>query len=197
MTLSSTLFPAAGGGGVPYPAGTHILSPWPNTMATQSQVDQDILLPFVPRYDVTIDKLWYYRNASTAGNVYMGAYDNSGNLLSDCAVDSDTTIGLHEIDSTNFDLTAGNLYYWMFNQSAAVIGGDATGGTDEENAFLNAYAHANPFDLAMFSGGTFPSNGRARCYASKTRTNAAPIDPITMSGWDVSTRVYIFGGVTA
>lgn len=197
MTALSTLFPSASGG-TPYPSGVQIVGPIPDTVTAANLADTDYLLPFVPRADVTIDKLWWYRFDATAANIYMGMIDSSGNRLDDCAVDSDTTAGLHEISSTNFDLTAGNWYGIIINASAGVIGGEGSAArTDNIMSQQAAYIATNPLPLSIYSGGTFPVLAERFIQATKSRTNAAVPDPVTMSGFAGATDHLLFGAVPA
>jgi hypothetical protein len=197
MTALSALFPA-GGAGVPYPSGVPILGPVPDALAAANVANTDYLLPFVPRSDVTIDALWWYRYDATASNIYMGLIDSSGNRLDDCSVDSDTTVGLHEISSTDFDLTAGSWYGIIINGSSSVIGGEPSANrTDNVTAQQAAYVSANPPPLSLFSGGTFPLTADRWVHPIKSRTNAAVPDPVTMSGFSGGTDHLLFGAVPA
>jgi hypothetical protein len=175
---------SGGGGNKPYPSGVPLIGPIPNNLATGLIAGHDYLLPFVPRADVTVDKLWWYRYSATAASIYMGLVDSSGNRLDDCAVDSDTTVGIHEVDTTNFDLTAGTWYGVIINPSASsVASGDQMGSTDQDLSAQIAYNYAHPMDIGLFASGTFPSSGRTLMTARKSRTAAAVADPTTMTGW--------------
>ena len=191
MTLISTLFPS-GGGGVPYPSGVPVIDAIGDIISeSPGALGRDYLKAFTPRADVTVDKVWWWRHVATAANVYVGVYDNSGNLLSDCAVDADTTTGVHEVNSTNFDLTAGSLYYLAINQSAKVFGCDTTLATDEVLSFQLTVGSRE--DLGLYSGGTAPPGARSWGAPYKARANAALLDPITMSGFTTHTLIISMG----
>lgn len=197
MTALSTLV-GGGGGAKPYPSGRPIVGAWPNAVAASNQVGIDYLKPFVPRADVTVDKLWWYRAAATSGNAYLGMVDASGNRLDDCAVDAVTTVGLHEVSTTNFDLTAGNLYYLIMNLSANnIAGGDTLGTTDEVLSAQAIFAKDEEIDLGIYASGTFPTSFQSAITAQKTRTNAAVPDPLTLTGWSGGARIMLFGAVPA
>lgn len=197
MTALSTLV-GGGGGGHPYPSGVHVGSRFVNAFAANGAINEDYLLPFVPRADVTVDKLWWVRTDATAGNIYMALVDRSGNRLDDCAVDSSTTTGVHEIESTNFDLTAGTWYGIILNQSVDTAAVDPLAAADEEVAAAIAYANDHPLDFGLFTSGTFPSFGITAVTAIKSRTNAAVPDPLTMTGWsNTNARVPLMGIVPA
>jgi hypothetical protein len=196
MTALSTLFPASGGG-VPYPSGKYELcSPVPTAFADSPTIaNTDYLFPYIPRSDVTVDSLWFQRRNTTAGSVALAMYDKNGNRLDDCAVDTDTTVGFHEISSTNFDLTAGELYYWLLNASAAVIEGDSH--TTSFNMIVQSNLVVPIVDGGLFSGGTAPTGAHQVISGKKTRTTAAPIDPLTMTGWSGSDQVFHGGFIVA
>lgn len=183
-----------GGGGHPYPSGVPIIGPIPDQVGAANSSNTDYLLSFVPRADVTVDKLWWYRASATAGNIYMGVIDASGNRLDDCAVDSNTTIGVHEISTTNFDMVAGNWYGVIINGSAGVIGGEPSPSrSDTVNAQHAVYAMLNPPQLSMFSGGTFPLTSERWSMISRSRTNAAVPDPATMTGYNAGNDILLMG----
>jgi hypothetical protein len=182
MTALSSLFPSSSGM-APYPSGVGVIGPTINSVTNGSQANRKILLPFVPRADVTVDKLWWYRVLASAGNVYMGLVDQSGNRLDDCAVDSDTTVGLHEIDTTNFDLTAGTWYGIIINQSADVMAADTLAASDEVISHQMNYFHAHPPLLTLYTSGTFPTSVIGFAAPFKDVTAAAVPDPETMTGW--------------
>jgi hypothetical protein len=127
MTALSTLFPAAGGGvSLQYASGRYY-SDFPlfrlDGASSNISANELAIQPFVARGDVTVNEVGWWRANTTAANVYVGIYDKSGTLLTDCAVDAVTTQGLHAVNTTNVDLTGGEKYYFACNQSAGVICG--------------------------------------------------------------------------
>jgi len=198
MTALSTLFPSAGGGSAPYPsAGYHSigLGDLANTWGASLSSNTDYLFPFVPRADVTVDSLYYLRRFS-GGDVALGMYDNSGNLLSDCALDSVTTAGYHEVATTNFDLTAGELYWWLINtSSASAVTADFLATSDQ--CISGILSRSIEVPGGMYSGGTAPTASNNRAGISKSRTNAIAPSTITMSGWDATTTIIVGGIVPA
>lgn len=189
---------ASGSGGVPYPSGVpqSLRIPYGYNTSSAASVNRDWCQSFIARSDVTVDKLWWMRPTATAANVFLGLYDSAGNLLSDCAVDASTATGVHEVETTNFDLTQGELYHWMINTSAAVVSSYATSNStsfpeNQPNFEMFSWQH----DPRMWnSQPTSPANLMGATY--KTRTAATMPDPQTMTGWTAS-AVLIVGGFTA
>lgn len=198
MTALSSLIGGTDGGGHPYPSGVPIIGLIPDSISGANIADTDYLLPFVPRADLTVGKLWWYRANATAADIYIGVIDASGNRLDDCAVDNNTTIGLHEINTTNFDMTAGNWYGVVINASAAVIGGELNPSRGDVVTAQHAiYAMLNPVQLSMFSGGTFPTTPDRWPIITKGRTNSAIPDPVTMTGYSGGVDHLLLGVVPA
>jgi hypothetical protein len=183
---TSELF-ASGGGGVDYPTSVPHWLRLPNnlTATLNAPLNYDSLLPFVPRADVTVDTVNWIRASASAANVYVGIYNAAGTLLSDCAVDTDTTTGLHEVSTTAVNLVAGQLYYWCLNESVAVAACDVTAGSDPEYtphymSFLGA-----PFDFSILS--SMPSSTRdVLGVVRKSRTADALLSSLTMSGFEAT-----------
>lgn len=187
---TSELF-AAGGGGVPYASGVPHWWTIPNGLtATAGAAGEDMLQAFVPRADVTIDKVAWLRASASAADVYVGVYDKTGALLSDCAVDSDTTVTTHEVSTTAVNLLQGELYFWCMNQSAGVACFDATAAGDNEvlDRMLKNYIP----DLSNM--GTLPTSGwQLGGMWSNARANAALLSSITLSNFDTYNRIAMTG----
>jgi hypothetical protein len=79
--------------------------------------NRDYFFFFAPKRTFTFDELMYYHGSSTsAHNTYIGVYDIDGNLLTDCAVDTDTTANTwHAISTTPVTLVEGNVYVTCAN----------------------------------------------------------------------------------
>lgn len=181
MTNFNDFFPAAAGAlaGVPYAPGVPVsisaLDSFSN--ATVYAINVDNLIPFIVRADVAIDAVWWHRNNTTDANVYVGIYDAIGNLLTDCAVDADTTVGVHSVATTPITLTAGEIYYIALNESAQVatcadVQGSAAIYALQMALALPAYDWRMPSALGS-PGGSF----------RKIRTAAELPAAQTMSGW--------------
>jgi hypothetical protein len=198
MTTLSTLFPAAGGGTI-YP---YVSNRWYPVTKVDSMNQtggmssgRDYLLPFMPRADVTVDEIGWVRATTGGANVYVGIYDTGGNLLTDCAVDSDTTQGLHAVSTTAVDLVAGTLYYLAVNQSATVVNSVAmsTSTGTLQDAYLLGIMQVG-FDTT--NGGSLPSafyDELATGVSYKARTTAALSDPLTLTGftYDGDTAIHM------
>ncbi len=202
MTALSTLFPSSGGGALPYISGnTHFVSRCDNPNSTSLSFNRDNMWPFVPRADVTVSDLAWHRYAATAADVYVGIYSGDGaSLLSDCAVDSATTTGMHIVSCTDFDLTAGELYWCCLNQSAQVAAGDFFGAFDEGTQVDAERFMAGMginFDLYSTFRSYNMSDGNGHMY--KARTTAALPASQTMSSWlqETSARSANIGFVAA
>lgn len=150
---------------------------------TGFSVDTDWLVPFVVRQQITIDNVWWHRANTTAGNVYVAIYDQNGNLLTDCAIDANTTAGYHLVPTTAVTLYPGQVYYGMINPSALVASRDSIA---ISSSYLQDFA---PRTDMLATPNTDPST---RCY-SKARANAAPLVALTMSGW-TATNLLMVGG---
>lgn len=184
MTALSQLI--GGAGNIAYPSNVpQIVSPLNNVGAvTACAVNIDYLIPFLCRADVNIDAVWWSRGNTSAGNVYVGLYDADGTLLTDCAVDADTTAGFHSVSTTPVALTAGSLYYLAMNQSVQVVVCDSGIISDAEYTYwlLNGVP---AFDIRMTT--TTPSGSNiATASFSKARTNAALPSTQTMNSWTLA-----------
>jgi hypothetical protein len=190
---TSELFVGGGAAGLPYASGVPAAIMIPNSLSQYLNMpaDNDAIHHFTPRADVTVDKIWWVRRTTGAADVYVGVYDASGTLLSDCAVDSDTTEGLHEVDTTNFDMTAGRIYYWCINQSAQVAIGDVINSSDPD--YFRQYSSVISHDFRNRATG-----GSVNLIDAKTssRTNAALLSSITPSSFSSTSNVAMLGGFT-
>jgi hypothetical protein len=183
MTLASALF---GVSDAPYVAGSVYQSiPYVAEGVVASPVNTDVIVPFVPRATFTLDKVAWSRDQATAANVYVGLYNAAGTLLTDCAVDTDTTTGWHLVDTTNVVLRVNQLYYLAWNGSADVASTHRVASTPEATIyFLDRYGTQTNLGL---------SNPGA---AQKARTNAALLSTLTLSGWaNMTTNAAILMGV--
>jgi hypothetical protein len=191
MTALSSLIGAFAG--VPYASDVPVyLAVLNNTGNTDYAINQDHLLPFIPRADVTIDAVWWHRLSATVANVYVGIYDATGNLLTDCAVDADTTVGLHSVATTAVTLDAGQIYYLALNQSAAVVASDTVATADAE--FSTQIAMRLPASDSRMST-TTPTSIRMAGGFDKARTAAALPATQTMTGWGYTSEVMLGGFV--
>lgn len=190
---------ASSGGAVAWPSDVphFFLTCESLSAASLPQQNYDILLPFVPPADVTIKSVNWMRVATNAANVYVGIYNNSGTLLTDCAVDTGTTTGLHEVSTTHTDLTAGNLYWYALNQSSSVANIDTRGTSDiDYHGVYNRFLAGQQPDFKIYSGGTAPTtSSQISGVMRKSRTNAALLSTITLSGFEATARS-ITAGVT-
>ena len=196
MTALSTLVGGGGGGANAWPSNSPHLFMVPNNMYnTQSHANYDMLCSFVPPSDVTIDSVDWFRSNTTTGNAYLGIYNAAGTLLTDCAVDSDATVGFHQVSTTNTDLAGGELYYWCLNTSATIAGVDSMSASDAELIARIVSMDTQQPDFSII--GTLPSTGQLFSgLIRKSRTNAAFLSSLTMSGWDASWGRYTTAGVT-
>ncbi|HAH10225.1 MAG TPA: hypothetical protein DCL48_09000 [Alphaproteobacteria bacterium] len=171
MTLASALF-GGGGSGLPYLSG--VLYPCLNYSGSiASTINRDYLLTFAPRKSVTVDKVAWHRDQATAANIYVGIYSSAGVLLTNCAVDTDTTVGWHAVDTTNITLLPTQVYFFAINVSADVL----------------TIANTTPGNSADYGGlvqlGVAMSASTGVSGAFKARTNAALLSSLTMSGFTV------------
>lgn len=156
--------------------------------ATAATVNADYLVPFTPRKAVTVGKIAFDRDQATAANVYVGMYDVSGNLLTNCAVDTDTTTGWHGVSTTPVDLSPDALYFLALNTSVDVIATHRVGFAEGLSPFvLERYGVLVPFASAAIGGGGL----------RKARTNAALPATQTMTGWTSDTQPVLLGIVPA
>lgn len=178
-TLSSLL----GASGAPYASGRfYPLTILNNFVANNGDANRDYILPFTPRADVTIDAVGWVRRSTAAANIYVGIYDATGSLLTDCAVDSETSTGLHEVSTTAVTLSGSTPYYALLNQSVSAIANIDAISTTGAAYPLQLTGYAEGFAKL---GGTYPSSpinfGSGVHY--KARTAAAPLSSLTMTGW--------------
>ena len=146
----------------------------------------DYIFPWAPRKLLTVDKVAWYRDAGTAANVYVGLYNSAGTLLTDCAVDSDTTTGWHAVDTTNVTLSAGQVYYLAANVSGDVMGTWSLTNQTSAGNMSSVYADQVTDYGHNLTIGSAPGTATLPTY-SKARTNAALLSSLTMSGWSDST----------
>lgn len=186
MTLASTLF---GGAGAPLYIPGKI---YPFTVAgtvdgALSVVNEDRIFPFVPRKNATLDKVCWYRDNTTAGNAYVGVYSSAGVLLTNCAVDANTTVGWHAVDTTNVALSASAAYYICINVSVDIAG--------TMNVTRNVPAGDGAIEWVYLQGAGIATDlGAATQFiASKARTNAALLSSLTMSGFTGVTTMACMG----
>ncbi|MEM9584788.1 MAG: hypothetical protein AAGA08_16880 [Pseudomonadota bacterium] len=122
MTSTSALF-GGGGTGLPSYLSSRIYACNPSAEIqtnAQTLVNTLSLLPFYVRERVTLDGVAWYRNNTNASNVYVGILDSDGDAITDCAVDSNITAGIHIVSTTNVALDPSSLYYFALNASVAV-----------------------------------------------------------------------------
>ena len=192
MTLTSALF--GGGASAPsYRAGNLYLAVLAAQSGGVSVADRDYIIPFIPRVNMTLDRVGWYRDNTTAANVRVGLYSSAGALLTDCAVDTGTTVGWHLVDSTNVSLSANTFYWLCWNASADVAAAqslDATAGSAG-----TPFVATDAAGLALGIGTGDANAGGAGQF--KARTNAALLSSLTMSGFAVATAVPMMGVVPA
>lgn len=198
MTLASALYGAASGtkylAGNVYPAYAGGLN------STALSTGKDYLVPFSPRANMTLDRVaWLRENSGTGSNVYVGLYSGAGVLLTDCAVDTNTSQGWHLVNTTNVALTANTFYWLCYNQSADVAYAQSSGTADTVASVRPAYEHlVREFGIAtalgITSGGGDALHG---VFASKSRSNAALLSTLVLSGWSEVTDVVPALGVVA
>jgi hypothetical protein len=173
MTLASALFST--GGALPYISDVVYPISGLVTATSGSGANEDWITAFVPRRTVTVDGVAWQRDNTSAANVYVGIYSADGTLLTDCAVDADTTSGMHVVSTTQVTLTQDNLYYFAWNASADCA--QMKGNTSQDNQFLLIKEYGVPAGLSSGAGlSGFTSY-------SKSRTNAALLSSLTMSGF--------------
>ncbi len=190
MVASSTLFSSASGGRN-YGKGEFVpVAHLNNVNGATITANRDYLWPFSPQRDVTVGEVAYRRVATTAGNVYVGIYDEDGNLLTDCTVDSDTTAGIHAVSTTPVLLNGGGFYWMAANASAAVINGDTVLSADDEP--WPFFWNWGFFLDAGMDGSSYQNRA-----LYKTRSNAALSDPLTISGFTQNNFVAQIGIIKA
>lgn len=164
---------AASAAAVPYiPGSLQLSSPYIIEGTVYGNANHDHLTPFIPRTDVTIDGVVWRRSLTGAANVYVGLFDSAGQLLTDCAVDANTTAGLRAVGTTPIALVAGNLYYIGINQSDAILSTHRLSSVQvAQTAWLARYG--------ILAGLGATSAGSV----SKARTNAAFPSTIDLTGY--------------
>jgi len=173
-----------GGGrsGFPYQPGVFYPAIMLNSLAMAITANRDFIIPFQPRSIITVGEIGYKRVATTAGDVYVGIYDFAGNLLTDCAVDANTTAGLHAVSTTPVLLDAGEWYWMAVNASSAVVNGDTIYANDVESQ--DWYATRNMLGYAVDVGfDPTATSGTFKLSGYKSRSNAALPSTQTMTGW--------------
>ena len=186
MTLASALF--GGGGRGPYIPGKIYPFSVAGTFDTvASVVNQDRIFPFIPRKNATLDRVCWYRDNTTAGNAYVGVYSSAGVLLTNCAVDADTTVGWHAVDTTNVALSASSTYYICINVSVDIAG------TMVVNRNIPASDGAIESVYLQDAGMAADLGAAASFIALKARTNAALLSTLTMSGFTGATSMACMG----
>lgn len=179
MTLASVLF--GGGGGAPFRSGNF----YPTCQLNDADgatitADRDYLSPLWVRKPVTISHVAFGRVGTTAGNVYVGIYNSAGTLLTDCAVDADTSVGLHTVSTTAVTLLPTQQYWFCANASAAVVHGDLVGNADVQASLS---LQETGFAIGMGASGYYTSSTSIKYGLYKARTNAALLSSLTMTGW--------------
>jgi hypothetical protein len=171
MTLASALY--GGSGGLPYLTGA--LYPLFNYSGTNASTSgRDVLSTFSPRRAVTVDKVAWHRDQGTAANVYVGIYSSAGTLLTNCAVDANTTTGWHAVDTTNITLLPTAVYFFAINVSADVL-------TMSPSHTPNSAEYGEMIQLGATPGA---ASGISTIY--KARANAALLSSLVMSGFTSS-----------
>jgi hypothetical protein len=196
MTLASALF-GGGGGAIKYRAGNLYLAN-PQAISTGASVaDTDYIIPFSPRVSMTLDRVAWYRDIGTAANVRVGLYSSAGTLLTDCAVDTNTTTGWHLVDTTNVNLQASEFYWLCWNASADCAGTAANRTQDADANQRPPYADLlDRFGLAVGIG-TATSVDQRGVAQIKARTNDALLSTLTMSGWAETVNPVAMGVIPA
>lgn len=64
-----------------------------------------------------VDAIRWERASVSVANVYVAIYDQDGNILTDCPVDADTTVGSHSVACTEFALIPSQFYAIQLNGS--------------------------------------------------------------------------------
>lgn len=181
-------FPAPAGGGLTLPYWTGrvypaVVGPGGSTVTA----DNDYIVPFTPRADVTVDKVAWYRTSGAAASVYVGIYSIDGTLLTDCANDFTNNIGWHGVETTNVDLLQGSLYWLALNASAGVA---ATAGASTGVYGSPGQAYTSVYGFAVNVGSATNTAGAAQL---KPRTAGTLLSSLTMSGWGSSPNAALMG----
>jgi hypothetical protein len=194
MTLASAIF--GGGGSTKYRSGNLYPAIGLGIGSGASVANADFIMAFSPRRTMTVDRVAWYRDNTTAANVFVGLYSSAGALLTNCAVDTDTVIGWHLVDTTNVALVADEFYWLAWNASADVAGTWALASSATLTSISPTYE-----ELAMRMGlavgiGT-ADNVMAGVAQQKARTNAALLSNLTMSGFALASTCPPLGVVAA
>jgi len=194
MSTWESIFPAAAGGGtLPYQSLVpHNLRRMSNSVTVSDAfINQDYLIAFTARSDVTINRVWWVRGNTTAADVFVGIYSATGTLLTNCAVDANTVQGVHQVTTSNVNLVAGGLYYFAINESAlvAVCAPVLNSSGEEINQALNF------INLNVLIYSTIPNHAAVISSARKDRTAALMPATQTMTGWTAQ-ALAIYGGFT-
>ena len=171
-----------GSSGYPYKPGVFYPAIQINLLASVITANRDYITPLHPRSIITVGEIAYKRVATTAGDVYVGIYDFAGNLLTDCAVDANTTAGLHAVSTTPVLLDAGEWYWMAVNASSGVVNGDTIYANDVES--IDWFGSRNMLGYAVDVGfDPTATSGTSKLSGYKSRSNAALPSTQTMTGW--------------
>lgn len=156
------------------------------TNVTSFTVATDWIVPFTVRETVTVDGVWWRRANTTAANVYVGIYDVDGVLLTDCAVDADTTAGYHVVSTAPVILVPNRVYYGAINQSVLVCVRNDPSTASDLLTTMGQFAQ-RPAMMAAVSA-TWSDQP-----LSKARATAALLSNLVMTGWN-GASLYMAGG---
>ena len=149
-----------------------------------SLANVDCIMPFSPRRNVTVDRVAWYRDNTTAANVYVGIYSSAGVLLTDCAVDTDTVVGWKAVNTTDVALVQDEIYWLAWNASVDVAGTWALASSATLTSISPTYeAYVETYGMAVGIGTA--DNVMAGAAQQKARTNAALLSTLTMSGFSL------------
>jgi hypothetical protein len=183
MTLASALY--GSGGAEKYRAGNLYLAIPTPIEAASCSTGTDYIVPFIPRANMTLDRVAWYRDAGTAANVYVGLYSSAGVLLTDCAVDTNTTTGWHLVDTTDVALTANEFYWLCLNCSVDVVGVTSAYSANAAASIRPTYeAMIERYGIAIGIG--IADTDLRGVAQAKTRANAALLSTLTMSGFNLN-----------
>lgn len=153
---------------------------------TSFTVGTDWLVPFTVRETVTVDGVWWSRGNTTAANVYVGIYDVDGVLLTNCAVDANTTAGYHVVSTAPVILVPHQVYYGAINQSVLVCERNDIWLVTALATTLGEFAQ-RPAMMAAVSAAWSDQP------LYKARANAALLSNLVMTGW-TGAALYMTGG---
>ena len=164
--------------GFPYISGTlYAVTPATDAAAAVA-ANRDYVLPFMVRETVIISAVMHSRLTVNAGDIYTGIYNAAGELLTNCAVDSVNTAGIHTVSTTPASLVPRNVYYFCANSSAASILEYTQGLSDWQ------------FEIGFPRIGAITGDG-AGFY--KARPAAALLSSLDLTGW-TSSNTAAYGG---